>query len=75
VRLIQHDEGVSSQIGVYKTLSQQHSVCHVLDVSLRTCTVFKTYGVAYLEDAVKYHINNPQKVHYTQSFKKISHNL
>lgn len=49
VGLIQHDDGVLHQVWVYETLSQQHTICHVLDHCLLACAVLKTDGVPYLD--------------------------
>lgn len=49
VGFIQHDNGVLAQLRVDQTLSQQHTVCHVLDHSLRAGAVLKTDSVTHLE--------------------------
>lgn len=42
VSLIQHDDTILKKVWINKTLSKQHTICHVFDLCLRTCTVFKT---------------------------------
>ena len=53
VGLVQHDNGVLAQLRVYQALSQQHTVCHVLDHSLGAGAVLETDGVAHLEKKIK----------------------
>ncbi len=48
VCLVQHDDGVLLEIGVDETLSQEHTVCHVLDDRLRAGHILETDGVADL---------------------------
>lgn len=50
VSFIQHDNGVLAQFRVDQALSQQHTVCHVLDHGLRAGAVLKTDGVTHLEE-------------------------
>ena len=52
VSLIQHDDGVLAQFRVDQTLSQQHTVCHVLDHRLRAGAVLETDGVAHLQQNI-----------------------
>ena len=48
VRLIEHNDGVLRQVWINKTLTQQHTVCHVLNHRLGTGAVFKSNCVADL---------------------------
>lgn len=52
VSLVQHHDGVLLQVAVDETLSQQHTIRHVLYHRLLTCHVFKTYCVANLQVCV-----------------------
>ena len=46
VRLVQHDDGILSDVGVNQALTLKHTVRHVLDTGLWTRTVLETDGVA-----------------------------
>ena len=48
VGLVEHDDSVLREIGVYETLSQHHSVCHVLDDRLLTRAVLEPNRVSDL---------------------------
>lgn len=48
VSLVQHNDGILAQVRVNQTLSQQHTICHVLDDCVWTCAVLKSDSVAHL---------------------------
>ena len=49
VGLIQHDDSILREVGVHETLSQHHSVRHVLDDRLLTRAVLKPNRVPDLQ--------------------------
>lgn len=49
VSFVQHDDGILRHVTINETLPQQHTVCHVLDLRLRTGAVLKPNGVPDLE--------------------------
>ena len=49
VSLIQHDYSIGLHVSINQQLSQQHTVCHVLDDSIRTCNILKSNSVPNLE--------------------------
>ena len=48
VGLVQHDDVVGGQVAVDETLSEQHTLRHVLDLGLRARAVLETDRVANL---------------------------
>lgn len=46
---IQHYDSILSEIRINETLSQHHTICHVLYDSLWTCQIFKTYCITNLD--------------------------
>lgn len=48
VGLVQHDDGILSEVGVNQALSQQHAVCHVLDDCFWAGAILKSNSVAHL---------------------------
>ena len=48
VRLVQHDDRISSDIRVNDTLSLKHTIRHELDLGLRACAIFETDCIADL---------------------------
>lgn len=48
VGLIQHDDGILSEVGVNQALSQQHAICHILDDCFWAGAILKSNGVAHL---------------------------
>lgn len=45
MRLVQHDHGVSANVGVDETLALQHAIRHVLDPGLWAGAILETDGV------------------------------
>lgn len=49
VGLVQHDDGILSEVRVNQALSQQHAVCHVLDDRFWAGAILKSNSVAHLQ--------------------------